>query len=213
MTGDPLRDLSIWVAWPARSDWTVTDGAERIARSLRLVHQTWPDGTDAFKTSLSAKQAFPLDDPDLARRIAPALTSSRNRSLFGDTDLFGDGHLAPAPAQRIPLSTNFGQVTVGDRWADGKAVVRTSPPLTEALTDRPQPVYDLIAGLGDIWEAGNAWIDMVHVRQQWNCWDGHNPVFGYATWLHPRLATVDTDGLDVDVTDVAGGQLIVLRVD
>ena len=52
------------------------------------------------------------------------------------------------------------------------------------------------------------------MTSDWSCWNGDSPVYSWATWLHPSWATVDTSGLDVDVTEAAGGgKLIVLRVE
>ncbi len=213
MTDDILRTLQLQVSWAARSDWTVVDGAERIARSLRLVHEVWPDGTDAFKTGPTAKQAISVDDPDLAQRLAPALKATRNRNLFKEDDLFGDATLRPAPVGGGPLSVSFGQVATANRWAEGTAVVRVGAPLTAALAERPTAVLDLLTGLAGVWQARNAWFDTARIRQDWSCWTGDSPVYSWATWLHSGWATVDTDGVDVDTSDVAGGKLIVLRVD
>ena len=213
MTDDILRTLHLQVGWASRSDWTVADGAERIAKSLRLVHDVWPETTEAFKTSRSAKQAFSVDDPDLAKRLAPAVRATRNRNIFKDSELFGDATLRPAPAGGGPMSMSFGQVATGSRWIRGTATVRVDAPLTAALVERPSAVLDLLTGLAEVWQARNAWFDTSRVRQEWSCWTGDSPVYSWATWLHSGWATVDTDGLDVDTCEVAGGKLVVLRVD
>lgn len=213
MTGDYPHGWEIWVEWQARSDWTVADGAQRLVESLRLVHRTWPDQTAAFRTGTGSKTALGVDDPGLPRQLARRLKASRNKNVFGDNDLFGDANLYIVPITRVGMSITCGQIATAAGWADGYCRVGVDMPLAGLLNDNPSAVTTLMAGLADVWQARNAWIDMVHVRQEWNQWMRDCPVYGWATWLHPRFATVDTTGLDADVTETAGGLLITLRAD
>ncbi|WP_433224387.1 hypothetical protein ACQP00_17765 [Dactylosporangium sp. CS-047395] len=90
--------------------------------------------------------------------------------------------------------------------------VGTKPLLNPVLEEHLPAVAGLVAELGRAWEADYAWIDLVHVREEWNRPEPGAPVFSLATWLRTTAARTDTDGLDVDVTDTGDGRLIVLRL-
>ncbi len=201
------------VDWQARSDWTLLDGAQRIAESLRRVHRAFPENADGVRTSASGKRPYPITDPELAKRLIPRLRRSRNPNMFSDSELFGDAGITLLPARPDGPSFHCQQVATGAGWDEGEFQVRVKQPAAHALSERPDDVTSLMADLAAVWEARNAWIDMVHVRQEWNQWKRGCPLYGWATWLHPTYATVDTSGLDIDAREVHGGVLITLRVD
>jgi hypothetical protein len=97
---------------------------------------------------------------------------------------------------------HIGRLKVNFYWRGGRY-----------LTADPDALAALVARLANVWSARNAWVDMVHVRQKWNRWEDHRPVYGWATWLRDDFATVDPTGLDVRVEAGDGGVLLVLPVD
>jgi hypothetical protein len=205
---------AIWVDWPARSDWLLVDGAQRLARALRLVHRTIPEGTERFTVGTSNRASYDVADPELTDRLAPALRRTRNTNLFRGTDLLGDANVMMFPDPPAGLAVVLSQVATGAGWHEGRCRVDFWPEHVRLLTERGADIAALVAELGAIFEARNAWVDMAHVRLAWNRWKDDCPVYGWATWLHPQYATVDTAGLDVDATEAAGGgRLIVLRSD
>jgi len=192
---------AIWVEWPDRADWTVRDGAIRLRDSVRLINQAWPGLVDEFSVRTEQRR-WGTDTPGVVDRLAGALVGRR---AAPEGAMFDRVHtlLFPAGPDRMSI-----------RCDQGSLHVDFYRPSAEFLTRDPAAVARLIGELCAVWDARNGWLDMVHVRQEWNRWRRGLPVYGWATWLHPRFATVDGAGLDVDVTDTPdGGRRLVLRVD
>jgi len=201
----------IWAEWEASGELTLTAGAERIAACLRLVHALFPAETATFTIGSSAKNVVAVDDPALAERLVPRLKASRNKNIFGkDDDRFGDASILLFPTGPFGLSVHAEQVGIG---ATGRFELHTQGEYAALLATNPDAVATLVGDLAGALDARNAWVDMAHVRQEWNQWSGENPVYGWATWLRPAFATVDTVGLDVDTRPAGDGTLITLRAD
>jgi hypothetical protein len=200
----------IWVEWPGRADWTARAGAARLVQSVRLINATFPGLVDEFTVRM-AKKRWSVDTPGVVDRLAGALVG---RPKAADEDLFGDVNTLLFPVGPDRLSISCDQTGTDPVRARGRLDLDFYRPSGEYLTGDPAAVARLVAELCQVWEARNGWVDMVHVRQEWNRWTENYPVYGWATWLHPRYAMVDASGLDVDVTGTPdGGQLLVVRVD
>ncbi|GAA3295624.1 hypothetical protein Dvina_22180 [Dactylosporangium vinaceum] len=144
--------------------------------------------------------------PDAADRLVATITALA-RTFPGEA---GPLRLTPAGS----LSLGRGRLWLA--WHDpggGRTQLRvgTKPQLNPVLEERLPDVAALVAELGRLWRADYAWIDMPHVRREWNRTGPGHPVFSLATWLAAAAAHTDTTGLDVDTTDTPDGRLIVLR--
>src|SRR5947207_11244689 len=159
-----MDEWEVWVEWQARSDWTVDDGARRVAESMRAVHRSFPDGNGAFKAGVTSKQILSVDDPDLARRVAPKLRPSRNRSLFAGSDLLGDAHLSFSSVGPPGVYMHLSQLATGRGFSEARLELKMWPVCSPVLAEQPEHVIALMADLAAIWQARNAWIDMTHVQ-------------------------------------------------
>jgi hypothetical protein len=201
---------AIWVEWPGRADWTTREGAVRLVESVRLVNVAFPGVLDKFRVRLE-DQWWEADTPGVVDRVAGALVG---RQVPVDGDMFHDVHALLQPTGPAGASIECDQSGTDPVRSQGMLRLRFGKPSHELLTKNPMVAAGLIAELCRVWGARNGWLDMVHVRQEWNYWQQNCPLFGWATWLHPRYATVDAGGLDVDASGTPdGGRLLVLRVD
>ncbi len=202
---------AVWVEWPAPSDWTTRDAASRLVESVRLTGDTFPGLIPGFRIKNSGP-VWTVDQPGVVDRIAGALTGRRTAL---DGELFADASLHLYPDAPDRLTINLDQLGAGHDYS-GRLTVRFYRPTGSGpyLTRDPGAVAELTAKLATVWGARNAWVDFVHVRQEWNRWKEGFPVYGWATWLHPAFATVDPSGLEVDTGSTPdGGVLLTLRVD
>jgi len=205
----------IWVDWAADPELSLAEGAERLATSLRSVdrnlmptNEGW--ATDAGQTPLRS------DDAGFVRELARRLAGSRTAATTAAPDGFADASLALLPQAGSGVR---GRIRQGVTWS-AEPVFRTGEFQLDfgrfdpfPLASLADPAVRTLTEVARAWRARNAWIDMVHVRQKWNHWEHGVPVFGWATWLDPGYASVDTAGLDVSSSIVDGSQLIVLRTD
>lgn len=204
-----LTNWAIWISWRARADWTVDDAARRLVASLRLLHEVFGEPAARFKVG---GRPLGVDDPDLLDLVAGALRPARDsRSFPGDT--LGDAGLLVFPAGHSGYHVNVQQIFTArgghEAWFRMEADETAIPLLSRHSGELP----GLIARLGALWSADSGWLDLVHVRQEWNRWTGFNPVASWATWLSPDYDDLDLSGAGADITRVPeGGRLIVLRV-
>lgn len=209
----PGHEWGIWVMWRAQPRWTIADGAGRIAESLRLLHAAIPEHTAAFKIGPGRRPGHAVDDPELAEQLAPALRASRNTNLFAASEPLGDASILLFPIERAGFHVTFQQVVTGAGWHEGFFQIQFDASAGHLLAERAAGLPDLIARLGQLWQADNAWLDFVHVRQEWNRWTYERPVFSWASWLSHDYAIVDIGGLDLTVVELGGGVLITLNVE
>jgi hypothetical protein len=211
---DPRLRWGIHVRWQARADWSLADGADRIAGAMRALAAGYPGHFDRVEIG-DETAATDVGGEDFIAELVERLRASRNRNLWSPSDdQLGDAavSLLPSPWEGIGLA--FDQVVTGAGWHDSSFQLRLPQARWALFTDDPARVVALIDELATIFEARNAWWDMVHVRQDWNRWHSDCPVYGWATWLHPDWATVDTTGLRVDDRPGSGGgRLLVLPED
>jgi hypothetical protein len=200
----------LWIAWRARSDWTIADGSERLSQSLQLIHAVFSEHTAAFRLGSEWASEIKVDDPQAPLALASMLRASRNTNLFSG-EIMGDAGAVLFPVGPAGFHVNVQQVATGAGWHEAWFQIECDESRKPLLAQHMAQLPILIARLCEVWEADNGWLDLTHVRQEWNKWTGTSPVFSWATWLSPRFATVDTTGLDVDVTEIGGGRLIVLR--
>jgi hypothetical protein len=217
---DNIFMWAIWAEWPAGPELTLAAGATRIAECLKLIRSAIPHNTEAFKIGDRGKRVLPVDDPALADHLVPGLKASRNRDIFTKNSLeFGDASVLLFPTGPFGLSVQCQQFAGGTNTPDlanyyeGRFELRAQGEYARVLADDADTVSNLVADLAAVLDARNAWVDMTHVRQDWNQWKRDCPVYGWATWLHPGFATVDTAGLDVDTRPAGDGTRITLRVD
>jgi hypothetical protein len=211
-SGSSIR-WGIQVHWQPRAEWTLADGGERLARALRAVATAFPDRLDTVRLG-DRKKPTTVADPGLGRALVPLLRASRNKNLFADNDLLGDATLTVLPEPYQGLGITFAQFATTFRYHESFFRVEARFGHDDLLVADPPRLVALIDELASILSARNAWLDMVHVRQEWNRWHTDCPVYGWATWLHPDWATVDTTGLDVEErAGSGGGRLLVLPVD
>ncbi len=204
---------SIQVRWRAHGDWSLADGAGRIARALGEVDAAFPGRFGTVKLKQRG-EPVPVDDPGLAGRLAPVLKASRNRAMFADTDLLGDASVTATAVPWSGLLADFSQVITRAGEHDSRFEVTAEFGHDDLLSADPGRLVSLVDTLAAILDARNAWLDFPHVRTRWNRWRSECPVYGWATWLHPGFATVDTAGLDVaERPGSGGGRLLVLPVD
>ena len=199
------------VAWAARPDWSLADGADRLAQSMRAIHRVVPEESTGYRAGSSAKlPVLGIDDPGTPEALVKVLRATRNKNLFkaGD-DRFGDAHKLFFAAGKDRFTVKVDQVATGAGWATGNFILGYEYSDGPLLAQDPDAVTGLMVELAEIWEARNAWVDMIHVRK-WQRWSEKLPVFGWATWLDPAFGTVDTAGLEVTATSAGRGQLIVL---
>jgi hypothetical protein len=167
-----------------------------------------PDEAATVRTEAGGP-SFPVDD-NVEAVLRPLLAASRGQGWDGD--LLGDARVAALALGRSRLWVTCRQPAADQPDARGELRIGVKPLMNPALEERLHEVANLVADVGGTWDADSAWIDMVHVRQDWNRWQRGLPVYGLATWLRAGGATVDPTGLDVDVTSTDDGELIVLRV-
>jgi hypothetical protein len=194
-------DWGLWLEWSGHAEWTVRQAAERLVETIRLTVAAYPGSLASFTIGDKSKVRWSIDSPGLADRLVQGLTGTTDDSPFVHSAV----RVWPVGGPRVSVKLQqFG----GDQDEfPGRLRLDFSTPLAAAGAE-------LTARLGVLWTARNAWVDFVHVRQEWNHWRSGLPVYGWATWLHPSFATVETTGLDVDVTTTEdGGSLITLRVD
>jgi hypothetical protein len=204
---------SIQVRWRARDDWRLADGASRVARAVGEVRAAFPGQFDTVKLRQRGEPG-PADDPGLADRLAPVLKASRNRVMFAGTDLLGDAAVTVTPVPFSGMAADFSQSVTGAGPHDSRFEMRAEFGHGNLLTADPERLVSLVDTLAVILEARNSWVDFPHVRRDWNRSHSECPVYGWATWLHPGFATVDTTGLDVvERAGSGGGRLLLLPVD
>jgi hypothetical protein len=203
---------SIQVRWQAHGDWLLPEGAGRLARALGQIGAALPGRFGAVRLEENG-EPVPVDDPGLAGRLVPLLRASRNASLFGGTDLLGDASVTATPVPYTGLYAAYSQVVTGSGNQTSRFEMRVRSGHDDLLSAEPETLVSLIDGLAESLEARNAWLDFAHVRHDWNRSHSECPVYGWATWLHPGYATVDTTGLDVaERPGSGGGRLLVLPV-
>ncbi|MEU5725650.1 hypothetical protein [Micromonospora sp. NPDC047738] len=203
-------EWQIWTDGPAREDWPLEKAAACLAASLRRITRTLPSDAGAFQAGADGPP-FSVNDPDLPRHLVPQLAASRDRSRYGGGDLLGNARILLQPVGPGLLWLDWSQPAAELPTSRANLRVTVTARLGPILDERLGEVAALVADLGRIWEADQAWVDMVHVRQEWNRWRRGLPVFGVVTWFRTGGATVDTSGLDVDTVDTDDGRLIVLR--
>jgi hypothetical protein len=205
----------MWVDWAADPELSLAEGADRLAASLRSVdHNLMP--TNGGWATDAGQAHLPSDGPGFVDELAARLARSRTKATVAAPDGFADASLALLPQAGGGVR---GSVRQGVTWAAEPVFLEGAFQLEFGRYD-PFPLASLVDAavrtlteVAGVWHARNAWIDMVHVRQKWNHWEHGVPVFGWATWLDPAYATVDTAGLDVSTSTVDRRRLIVLRTD
>jgi hypothetical protein len=201
---------SIRVEWPGRADWSAREGAARLVESVRRVGTAFPGLVDGFTVQEDPEQ-WTVDSPGVVDRVAGALTG---QATAGPQARFDDVHALLAPVGPDRMTIGCDQTGPDPVHGRGQLIVDFYRPSAEYLTAYPDRVAQLVAELCGGWQARNGWVDFVHVRRDWNEWREGLPVYGWATWLHPRFATVDPGGLDVTATATGdGGQLLVVNVE
>ncbi|MER7281610.1 hypothetical protein ABT369_44950 [Dactylosporangium sp. NPDC000244] len=188
----------IWTDGPSRLS-TAAEGAGRLLETMRALAAVFPGEADTVRMTAGGGQ-LPVADDATAEGLREALAASGNTGV----EVLGLG--------RGRLWITWRDPDPGRAGARAELRIGTKPLMNPALEERLPGVAALVAEAGRIWAADYAWIDLVHVRQDWNHWRRGLPVFSLATWLRDTAARVDTAGLDVDTTDVGGGRLVTLRV-
>ncbi|HEY7223934.1 MAG TPA: hypothetical protein VH561_10145 [Micromonosporaceae bacterium] len=206
---------AIWAEWAGDPELTLAEGADRLVATFRSVERNLLPDNRSWHVS-GGKADLANDDPEFVAKLTRRLARSRTPAMVAAADRFADASLSVSPrspggpwGSLLQGVSKPGDLHFHDGWFrlefSGGGALRLGVLTEQALR--------VLADIARAWQARNAWIDMVHVRQQWNQWDNGLPVFGWATWLHPSFATVDTDGLDVETSIVDGCPLVVLRTD
>jgi hypothetical protein len=199
----------VWTDWVGHASWTLGHASERVVETLQLISTAFPGSLDSFTVGRNSKVEWTVDKPGLAERFARGMADQ-----WAGGDSFVDRTLHIYSRQTRGVTVWLHQPGGELDNSVGRLKLEFYPASWDRLVEDPPTVAGVTARLGALWEARNSWVDFVHVRQEWNQWKSSCPVYGWATWLHPRFATVDTAGLDVDVTGTEdSGSLIVLQVD
>jgi hypothetical protein len=191
----------IWTDGPSRL-LTAAEGSGRLITTMRALSAAFPGEADTVRMSPGGDR-LPIGtdaDDDTAEALRQELEAGGNTGV--EALSLGRGRLWVTWRDPGP----------GRPGTRAELQVGTKPLMNPALEERLPELAALVAELGRVWEADYAWIDIVHVRQDWNRWRRGLPVFSLATWLRDSAARVDVDGLDVDATDTGGGRLVVLRL-